>query len=40
LEELNKKPDGGNESNLGLIGVVAALVVAGGVIAYRAYSKK
>ena len=38
---LEEKPNkGDNESNLGLIGVVAALVVAGGIIAYRSYAKK
>ena len=30
---------GDNESNFGMISVVAALIIAGGVIAYRAYAK-
>lgn len=31
---------GDNESNFGMISVVAALIIAGGVIAYRAYANK
>ena len=38
IEQLPNKGD--NNFNLGIIGVVAALVVAGSFIAYRSYAKK